>query len=135
MSVETFVVGTLEIAPGVPEEKKAKIVEDFEGVMETEMTWDDQNKECKVSHVNWSSHVREEDIKECYQKHKRHIKRISLSLWYLSEADFGLYVDQSEHALIFGQFYKQHPNTIKESAAYLFGTLLPPTRLAGDVVL
>ncbi len=34
MSVETFVVGTLEIAPGVPEEKRAKIVEDFEGVME-----------------------------------------------------------------------------------------------------
>ncbi len=134
MSVETFVVGTLEIAPGVPEEKKAKIVNDFEGVMETDMAWDDQNKEYKFSHVNWSSHVREEDIKECYQKHKRHIKRISLSLWYLSEADFGLHVDQSEHAMIFGQFYTQHPSTIKESAAYLFGTLLPPTRIAAEAV-
>lgn len=134
MSVETFVVGTLEIAPDVLEEKKAKIVDDFEGVMETDMAWDDQNKEYKFSHVNWSSHVREEDIKECYQKHKRHIKRISLSLWYLSEADFGLHVDRSEHAMIFGQFYKQHPSTIKESATYLFGTLLPPTRVAGEVV-
>lgn len=73
MSGETFVVGTLEIAPDVPEEKKAKIIEDFERVMETDMAWDDYNKEYKFSHVNWLSHVREEDIKECYQKHKRHI--------------------------------------------------------------
>ena len=133
MSWETFVVGTLEIAPGLPEEKKVTIVDDFEEVLETDLVWDDQNKEYKISHVNWSSHVREEDIKKCHQKHKRHIKRISFSLWHLSEADFNLNVDRSEHEQVFGQFYKQRPSTIKESAAYLFGTLLPPTRAAAGM--
>jgi len=133
MSWETFVVGTLEIAPGLPEEKKVTIVDDFEEVLETDLVWDDQNKEYKISHVNWSSHVREEDIKKCHQKHKRHIKRISLSLWHLSEADFTLNVDRSEHEQGFGQWYKQRPGTIKESAAYLFGTLLPPTRVAAGI--
>jgi hypothetical protein len=133
MSGETYVVGTLEIELDVPEEKKVKIVEDFEGVLETGLIWDDQAKEYKVSHINWMSHVTEEDIKKCYQKYKRHIKRISLSLWHLSEADFTLHVDKSEHALVFGQWYKQRPATIKESAAYLFETLLPPTRVAAEV--
>ena len=132
MSWETFVVGTLEIVSGVPEEKKAKIVEDFEEVLETDMIWNDQAKEYKVSHINWMSHVNEEEIKKCYQKHKRHIKCISLRLWHLSEADFSLRVDRSEHAPIFGQWYKQRPSTINESAAYLFGTLLPPTRVAAS---
>jgi hypothetical protein len=59
MSWETFVVGTLEIAPGVPEEKKAKIVKDLEEVIETDLIWDDQAKEYKVSHINWMSHVTE----------------------------------------------------------------------------
>lgn len=132
MSWETFVVGTLEIAPGVPEEKKAKIIDDFEEVLETEMAWDDQYKQYKFSHVNWSSHVREEDIKECHQKHKRHIKYISISLWFLSDSDFNLHVDRYEHTLVFGQWYKQGQGTIRESAAYLFGTLLPPTRVAAE---
>jgi hypothetical protein len=74
MSWETFVVGTLEIVSGVPEEKKAKIVEDFEEVLETDLIWDDHAKEYKVSHINWMSHVTEEEIKKCHQKHKRHIK-------------------------------------------------------------
>jgi hypothetical protein len=133
MSGETFVVGTLEIMPSVPEEKKAKIVEDFEGVLETDLIWDEQPKEYKVSHINWMSHVTEEAIKKCHQKHKRNIKRISLSLWHLSEADFTLHVDRSEQALVFGQWYKQRPATIKESAAYLFETMLPPTRVAAEV--
>ncbi|MBU4223095.1 MAG: hypothetical protein KKD46_07640 [Euryarchaeota archaeon] len=133
MSWETLVVSTLEIAPGVPEETKATIVEDFEGVLETDLIWDDQHKEYKVSHINWSSHVREEEIKKCHQKHKRHIKRISLSLWHLSEADFNLNLDRSEHEQVFGRWYKQRPGTIKESAAYLFDTLLPPTRVAAGV--
>lgn len=133
MSGETYVVGTLEIMPGVPEEKKAKIVEDFEEVLETDLIWDEQSKEYKVSYINWMSHVTEEQIKKCHQKHKRHIKRISLSLWHLSEADFTLHVDRSEHTLVFGQWYKQRPATIKESAAYLFETLLPPTRVATEV--
>lgn len=133
MSGETFVVGTLEIMPSVSGEKKVKIVEDFEGVLETNLLWDEQSKEYKVSHINWMSHVTEEDIKKCHQKHKRHIKRISLSLWHLSEADFTLHVDRSEHTLVFGQWYKQRPTTIKESAAYLFETLLPPTRVAAEV--
>jgi hypothetical protein len=130
MSWETFVVGTIEIASDVQEEKKAKIIADFEEVLETELIWNDQAKEYKVSHINWSSHVNKGDIKKCHQKHKRHIKRISLSFWHLSEADFTLNVDRAEHTLIFGQWYKQRPSTIKESAAYLFGTLLPPTRVA-----
>src|SRR3989304_1639133 len=79
MSWETFVVGTLEIAPGLPEEKKVTIVDDFEEVLETDLVWDEQNKEYKISHVNWSSHVTEEDIKKCHQKHKRYIKRISFT--------------------------------------------------------
>jgi hypothetical protein len=133
MSWETFVVGTLEIAPDVPEGTKAKIVEEFEEVLETNLIWDDQAKEYKVSHINWMSHVTEEDIKKCHQKHKRNIKRISLSLWHLAEADFTLHVDRSEHEQVFGQWYKQRPGTIKESAAYLFGTLLPPTRVAAEV--
>ena len=132
MSWETFVVGTLEIAPGVSEVKKAKIIADFEEVLETNLILDDQAKEYKVSHINWMSHVSEEEIKKCHQKHKRHIKRISLSLWHLSEADFTLNVDRAEHALIFGQWYKQRPSTIKDSAEYLFGTLLPPTRVAAS---
>jgi len=133
MSGETYVIGTLEIMPGVPEEKKTKIIDDFEEVLETKMNWDDQAKEYKVSHINWMSHVTEEEIKKCHQKHKRHIKRISLSLWHLSEADFTLHVDRSEHALVFGQWYKQRPATIRESAAYLFEMLLPPTRVAAEV--
>jgi hypothetical protein len=115
----------------MPEEKKAMIA-DFEEVLETDLIWDDQSQEYKVSHINWMSHVNEEDIKKCYQKHKRHIKRISLSLWHLSEADFTLHMDRSEHALIFGQWYKNGSGTIKDSAAYLFGKLLPPTRVATD---
>ncbi len=79
------------------------------------------------------AHVTEEDIKKCHQKHKRHIKRISLSLWHLSEADFNLNVDRSEHEQVFGRWYKKGSGTIKESAAYLFGTLLPPTRVAAGV--
>src|SRR5659263_504072 len=75
----------------------------------------------------------EEAIKKCHQKHKRHIKRISLSLWHLSEADFNLNVDRSEHEQVFGKWYKKGSGTIKESAAYLFGTLLPPTRVAAGV--
>src|SRR5659263_258246 len=106
MSWETFVVGTLEIASDVPEEKKAKIIADFEEVLETDIVWDYQAKEYKVSHINWSSHINEEDIKKCHQMHKRHIKRMSLRLWHLSEADFTLHVDKSSHALIFGQWYK-----------------------------
>ncbi len=133
MSWETFVVGTLEIVSGVPEEKKAKIVEDFEEVLETDLIWNDQAKEYKVSHINWMSHVTEEEIKKCHQKHKRHIKRISLSLWHLSEPDFNLNVDRSEHEQVFGRWYKKDSGTIKESAAYLFGTLLPPTRVVAEV--
>ena len=97
------------------------------------MIWDDQAKEYKVSHINWMSHVTEEEIQKCHQKHKRHIKRISLSLWHLSEADFNLNVDRSEHEQVFGRWYKKGSGTIKESAAYLFGTLLPPTRVAVGV--
>jgi hypothetical protein len=133
MSWETFVVGTLEIAPDMSEENKVKIIEDFEEVLETNLIWDDHAKEYKVSHINWMSHVTEENLKKCHQKHKRHIKRISLSLWHLSEADFTLHVDRSEHEQVFGKWYKQRPGTIKESAAYLFGTLLPPTRVAAGV--
>ena len=69
MSWETVVIGTLEIAPDMPEEKKAKIIEDFEEVLETNLIWDDQAKEYKISHINWMSHVTEEDIKKCHQKH------------------------------------------------------------------
>ncbi|PKP15729.1 MAG: hypothetical protein CVU06_16010, partial [Bacteroidetes bacterium HGW-Bacteroidetes-22] len=96
---------------------KAKIIEDFEEVLETNLIWDDQAKEYKVSHINWMSHVTEEEIKKCHQKHKRHIKRISLSLWHLSEADFNLNVDRSEHEQVFGRWYKKGSGTIKESAA------------------
>ncbi|CAG0967183.1 hypothetical protein METP3_01218 [Methanosarcinales archaeon] len=128
MSGETYVVGTLEIMPGVPEEKKAKIVEDFEEVLETDLIWDEQSKQYNFSHINWSSHVSEDEIQKCHQKHKRHIKYISISLWYLSESDFSLHMDRSEHALVFGQWYKQRPATFKESTACLFGTLLPSTR-------
>jgi hypothetical protein len=133
MSWETFVVGTLEIVSGVPEEKKAKIITDFEEVLETNLILDDQAKEYKVSHINWMSHVSEEEIKKCHQKHKRHIKHISLSLWHLSEADFNLNIDRSEYEQVFGRWYKKGSGTIKESAAYLFGTLLPPTRVAMGV--
>ncbi len=133
MSWETFVVGTLEIAPGAPEEKKAKIVEDFRGVLETDLTWDDKYKEYKFSDVNWSSHVREEDIKECYQKHKRHIKRISLSLWYLSEADFSLHVDGSEHEQRFCVWYPWNATKVVPALDYLFGTLLPLNKASGEV--
>jgi hypothetical protein len=132
MSGETYVVGTLEIMPSVPEEKKAKIVDDFEEVLETDMNWDEQSKHYNFSHVNWSSRVSEDEIKKCHQKHKRHIKYISISLWYLSESDFSLHVDRSEYALMFGQWHKQRPATIKESAAYLFETLLPPTRVVAE---
>jgi len=133
MSWETFVVGTLEIVSDVPEKKKAKIIADFEEVLETNPILDDQAKEYKVSHINWMSHVTEEEIKKCHQKHKRHIKRISLSLWNLSEADFNLNVDRSEHEQVFGRWYKKGSGSIKESTAYLFGTLLPPTRVAAGV--
>jgi hypothetical protein len=133
MSWETFVVGTLEIVSGVPEEKKAKIIADFEEVLETNLILDDHAKEYRVSHINWMSHVTEEEIKKCHQKHKRHIKRISLSLWNLSEANFSLNVDRKEHEQVFGRWYKKGSGTIKESAAYLFGTLLPPTRVAAGV--
>jgi hypothetical protein len=133
MSGETYVVGTLEIETDVTEEKKAKIVEDFEEVLETGLIWNDQAKQYNFSDVNWSSHVSEDEIKKCHQKHKRYLKCISISLWYLSESDFSLHVDNSEHALVFGQWYKQRPATIKESAAYLFETLLPPTRIASEV--
>jgi len=133
MSWETFVVSTLEIVSGVSEEKKAKIIADFEEVLETNLILDDQAKEYRVSHINWMSHVTEEEIKKCHQKHKRHIKRIALSLWNLSEADFNLNIDRSEHEQVFGRWYKKGSGTIKESAAYLFGTLLPPTRVAAGV--
>jgi len=133
MSWETFVVGTLEIVSGVPEEKKAKIIADFEEVLETNLILEDQAKEYRVSHINWMSHVTEEEIKKCHQKHKRHIKRISLSLWNLSEADFSLNIDRAEHEQVFGRWYKKGSGTIKESAAYLFGTLLPPTRVTTEV--
>ena len=129
MSWETLVVGTLEIMPGVPEDKKAKIIADFEEVLETDLIWDDQNKEYKISHVNWSSHVKEEDIKKCHQKHKRYIKRISLSLWNLLDPELSLHEDASEQLPIFGQWYKERPATIFDSAAYLFGKLLPPGRV------
>jgi len=59
------------------------------------------------------SHVTEEDIKECHQKHKRHIKRISLSLWHLSEADFTMHADGSEHKQVFGIWYKNGSGTIR----------------------
>lgn len=133
MSGETFIVGTLEIMPSMPEEKRVKIVEDFEEVLEAGLIWDEQSKQYNFSDVNWSSHVSEDEIKKCHQKHKRHIKYISISLWYLSESDFNLHVDRSEHAMVFGRWYKQRPATIKESAAYLFETLLPPTRIAAEV--
>lgn len=133
MSWETFVVGTLEIAPDVPKEKKAKIVDDFEQVLETDAIWDDQYKEYKVSHINWMSHVREEDIKECYQRHKRHIKRISLSLWYLSEADFTLHVDRSEYEQRLGAWYPRNSQRTVPALDYLFGTLMPPGRTAAEV--
>jgi DNA primase catalytic subunit len=52
MSWETFVVGTLEIVPRLSEEKKAKIIEEFEEILETDLIWDDPAKEYKVSHIN-----------------------------------------------------------------------------------
>lgn len=96
MSWETFVAGYLELAPDISEENKAKIVEDFEEVLETDLVRDEEAKKYRVSHINWMSHVTEKEIKKCHQKHRRHIKRITLSLWYLSEADFTLHVDRSE---------------------------------------
>lgn len=133
MSWETLVVGTMEILPDVSEEKKVKVIDDFEEVLETNLVWDDRSKEYRFSHVNWMSHVKEEDIKKCHQKHKRYVKRISLSLWHLSEADFNLNVDRSEHEQVFGKWYKNGSGTIKESATYLFEILLPPTRVAKGV--
>jgi hypothetical protein len=52
MSWETFVVGTLEIVPRLSEEKKAKIIEEFEEILETDLIWDDPAKEYRVSHIN-----------------------------------------------------------------------------------
>jgi hypothetical protein len=37
MSWETFVVGTLKILPVLSEEKKAKILDEFEEVLETDL--------------------------------------------------------------------------------------------------
>jgi len=60
------VIGTLKITPDVSEERMAKIIADFEEVLETDLVWDDQAKEYKVSHINWMSHVTEENIKKCH---------------------------------------------------------------------
>ncbi len=133
MSWETFVVGTLEIAPDVPEEMKAKLVEDFKEILETDLTWNDEYKIYMFLGLNLYTHGIEEDITECYQKHKRHIKRISLSLWYLSEADFNLHVDASEHEQMFCLWHSWNATKVVPALDYLFGTLLPLRKVSGEM--
>jgi len=124
MSWETFVVGRLELRPGLSEERATTILDDFREVLETELEWD-QDHEYRFEDTNWSSHVSGDRIRECYQKHKRSIMYILLSLWYSSEPDYSLYVDGGPKELAFGKWPPLTSKKIMPVLEYLFGTMLP----------
>lgn len=88
MSWETLVVGSLAFKSGTPEEIKLQILEELEEVLETTIEYDARWQEWKFEDVNWTSHVSEEKIRKVYNKWRPFFTRFSVSLYYLSEADY-----------------------------------------------
>ncbi len=88
MSWETLINGHISFKSGVPESFKYRIIVELEEVFEAELVWDGRWGEYKVEDVNWTSHVEEEKIEEVYRKWKPFFKQFSVSLYYLSEADY-----------------------------------------------
>jgi len=91
MSWSTFVVGRLRFVKDVDEETKKKIIADFEDVIETTLEYDKEYDEWKFEDVNWSGHVRGEEIDETFEKWKEYLHDFSLSLYNLDEADYSIY--------------------------------------------
>lgn len=132
MSWQTLVAGDLELRPGLSAEDIEVILNDFMEVLETDLEWN-QDDEYRFDHLNWSSHVTEDKVKGCYQKHKRSIRRISLSLWYLTESDFSLHVDERTKELVFGRRPVLTAKMMQPALEYLFSTLLPTSGTSKEV--
>lgn len=96
MSWETLVTGSVAFKSGTPECLKLKIIDDLEAVLETSLEWDPKWKEYRFEDVNWSSHVDEKEIEKVYRKWKPFFKLFSVSLYYLSEADYSEYSEDED---------------------------------------
>lgn len=96
MSWETLVTGHFSFKSGVPDSVKHRIIEELEEVLEAELKWDSKWELYEVHDVNWSSHVDEERIHTVYEKWKHFFKMFSVSLYYLTDADYSEYQESKD---------------------------------------
>lgn len=88
MSWETLVTGGISFKKGTPEELKQKIIEELEAAFETKLKYNEEHDTYEFEDVNWISHVTEKKIQAVYQKWKPFFTEFSVSLYYLSEANY-----------------------------------------------
>jgi len=100
MSWETLVTGHFSFKSGVPDSVKHRIIEELEEVLEAELKWNSKWELYEVHDVNWSSHVDEDRIKEFHRKWKHFFKMFSVSLYYLSDADYSEYNDSKDQDVV-----------------------------------
>lgn len=99
-----MLVMNLYYKEGVSNELLKKLVRIIKDVLEVE---DDEIENVsrfnviEVQSVNWTSHVDDEKCKMFakYALMLDFVESLSLSLWYLSEGDFDLYITDKEHKI------------------------------------
>ena len=87
MSWETLVVGGFKFKDGTSAKERERVIAELDLVLETAVKWDEKWQEYCFEAVNWTSHVKGEEIKEVVERNKTLFEQFETSLYYLSEAD------------------------------------------------
>ena len=95
MSWETLVVGNFRFKKGDRELKK-KIIDEIETAIECKVKYDRKWHEYVFQDVNWSSHVKGENIKKVVEKYQNWFVYFNASVFYLGESDESIVFDGGE---------------------------------------
>ena len=96
MSWETLVVGNFRFKKGISRELKKKIKNELDLAVECKAKYSKKWKEFEIQDVNWVSHVKGENIVEVIKKYKKHFEYVSISIYYLTEADENILLEKGE---------------------------------------
>ena len=94
MSWETLVTGSFAFKADIEESRQKEVISELEEVLECEIKWNDKYKIWDFQDINWSSHVQAETITPVVEKHLALFNEFELSLYYLSEADEWIRIDE-----------------------------------------
>ncbi|MEM1554342.1 MAG: hypothetical protein QXJ72_05605 [Thermoproteota archaeon] len=107
MSWETLLVLHINFMPDVPTSIRRNIVQKVKEELELSPSEfeaynekiNDEYDDASFIHVNWMSHVDEELIEKVFGEIKQYLRDFSVSLYYLSESDYGLVWDGEEEVM------------------------------------